>query len=96
MRQLHKLGQAVRQWAGRDARFRVAKGFPRGRESLTRDKPWTYFCRPTVSANSRRSDLRWPRRKLFDELDMMSVPLAWRLRSSRGCDEVAMLVSCVR
>lgn len=32
----------------------------------------TYCLRPTVSANPRRSDLRWPRRKLFEELDIVA------------------------
>ena len=65
----------MKRGAGHDASSHVANKFPRGRESLRRKKSWTYFSRPTVSANSRRSDLRWPRRKLFDELDMMSVLL---------------------
>lgn len=81
-----------------DASWRIAKKCRKRRESLKRDGSWTYFCRPTVSANSSRSDLRWPRRKLFDELDMMSVPLVglFVLWSRGRCDEVAMLVSCVR
>lgn len=40
--------------------------------------------------------MRWPRRKLFDELDMMSVLLLGCLWSRGGCDESVMLVSCVR
>lgn len=67
---------AMKRWAGRDASSRIAKKSRRRRESLRRDRFWTYFSRPTVPANSSRSDLRWPRRKLFEELDMMSVPLA--------------------
>lgn len=96
MRQLQHQGSAMKRWAGHDASRRVAKKFPTGHESLRRNESWTYFSRPTVSANSSKSDLRWPRRKLFDELDMMSVPLPGCLWWRGGCDEIVMLVSCLR
>lgn len=37
----------------------------------------THFLKPTASASSRRSDLRWPRRKLLVELDMIDVRCCW-------------------
>lgn len=60
---------------GGDGGMRLVELHDMGRNGKTEKRYKTYLVKPTVSANSRRSDLRWPRRKLFVELDMTSVCL---------------------
>lgn len=55
-------------------------------ESQREQRMCTYFFRPTVSANPRRSVLRCPRKKLLVELDIMSVSYGVNLCLCGRCD----------